>query len=132
MSHIEELMPIVNNTMGLPELVNAFESVSLPHTGDEDYDVLYEYGNFDFTGTEKFYFSLALQWPSDDEEYIQLHMDAIYPVMKICDDMGDSLWASEFDTYQDFFDAIRNHEIYKHLTQNDIPYQKLEISEEET
>lgn len=132
MTHIDELKSIVNDTMNLAELVKAFETISIPHSNDDDYDVLFEYGNFDFTGEEKFYFSLALQWPGDDDEYMQLHMDVVYPVLEICNDRGESIWAFEFESYQEFFDAIRNQKVFKYLTENNIPYQKLDIVEEET
>lgn len=133
MTHINELQDKVAPEMKLPELVNAFEKVALHWEGDEEYDCLFEYGNFDFTGEELLNFGLTLQWPNEEgDEYVQLHLDILYELQVIVDDYGDSTWAFEFDSYHDFFKAIRENFVYKYLVENDVPIKAIDVWEEET
>ena len=40
--------------------------------------ILFETETYSFTGKPMFYFSLVRQFPDDEEEYYQIHVDVLY------------------------------------------------------
>ncbi|MGN0779912.1 MAG: hypothetical protein ACI4MJ_12225 [Aristaeellaceae bacterium] len=65
----------------LPELVDAFEQMcgmAISGVAEEDTLLLFETGEYDFTGKRLFWFSLVRQYPGGDGEFIQLRLDVTY------------------------------------------------------
>ena len=62
--------------MPLPDIVKAFEEMCEEQI-DNDM-ILFETGTFSFTGEPLFYFSLVRQFPNDDDEYYQIHVDVLF------------------------------------------------------
>lgn len=69
----------IHDGMTLEEMIDAFAEMCKISVGDPD-DLLYETGNFDFTGEKQFYFSLVRQFKFlDDDEYVQLRLEVTFP-----------------------------------------------------
>lgn len=96
-----------------PELVDVFEKMSEIPVGDwEDWEdmTLFEAGTFSFTGKPMFMVSLVRQFPNEEDEFFQLHLNVLYrPEEK---NAGLSIGEWSQDVEGDFFAYIRETEIY--------------------
>ena len=63
----------IDNTVD--EIINVFEEMC--KTPVEEDLLLLEYGVYDFTGEELFYFDLVRQYPDGEDEYYQLRVSRI-------------------------------------------------------
>ncbi len=112
--------------LSLNQLVELFEKmcqISL----DNDM-ILFETGTFDFTGQPLFYFSLVRQYPNDDEEYFQIHMDVLYQPNEKTRNFQSTVWNE--DIKQNIFDYVRQSEIFLTI-ENDV-YMNVDIYIDET
>ena len=66
----------ISDKSGLEDIVNVFEQMCNIPT-EEDI-ILFETETYSFTGKPMFYFSLVRQFPDDEEEYYQIHVDVLY------------------------------------------------------
>ena len=76
----ENLLKYIRNRIshksGLEDIVNVLEEMcNIPIEEDM---ILFETGTYSFTGKPMFYFSLVRQFPDDEEEYYQIHVDVLY------------------------------------------------------
>ena len=104
----------INNT--LDEIIDVFEEMSkMPIEEDV---LLLEYGVYDFTGEDLFYFDLVRQYPDDEEEFYQLRVSLMYAPDKKNAKLKDTLWSD--DTKKNFFDYIRKSSGYKYAKKHQI------------
>lgn len=90
--------------------------------------ILFETGTFDFSGEERFYFSMVRQFPNDEEEFYQLHVDVLYEPTEKNKDYQQTTWNEEID--ENIFGYIKNSLEYKHCKGDQIC--NLEIYLDET
>ena len=96
----------------LPELVDAFESTCRAYLwfpDDEDDLLLFEAGNYNFTGTPTFQFSLTRQIPDGKGEYLQLRLTAHYPPIPFALLLHRTVWSRPD---MDFFAVVRGSRAY--------------------
>lgn len=118
----------IQDAMTLDEMIDAFAKMCEISVGDPD-SLLFEVGNFDFSGEKMFHFDLVRQFQFlDPDEYVQLHLDFLYkpdPKTKLlfkfkwCDPADDS-----------FFQMVRSSLAYKVV--KNMPIAKVDIHVEET
>ncbi len=120
MNFIGYLERNINNDMSLPDIINVFEKMcEEPLENDM---ILYETGTFSFTGEPLFYFSIVRQFPNDEEEYCQIHVDVLFKPDVDNKFFSEAVWDEEID--ENIFDYIRKSKAYKyaekekHLTVN--------------
>lgn len=119
MEILELLKDITREDMNLSELVNAFEKmckIKINGVDEEEDMILFEVGGF--SGKSWTYFSLVRQFPNEDEEYIQLHLDIRYKIDTRNNLPSESIWSEEVSG--NFFDYIRNSEGYLFLKDKQI------------
>ena len=85
------------------EIINVFEEMC--KTPVEEDLLLLEYGVYDFTGEELFYYDLVRQYPDGEGEYYQLRVSLMFSPDEINRELQDTLWSD--DTSENFFDYIR-------------------------
>ncbi len=114
----------------LPELVDAFEAMCRAYlwTPDDENDLLlFETGNYHFSGTPSFQFSLTRQIPNGEGEYLQLHLIAHYPTRPMGILLTRTMWSDESG---DFFEKVRASKAYKTL--KNLPTVSVECYTDET
>lgn len=80
--------------------------------------LLNEYGVYDFTGENLFYYDLVRQYPDGEDEYYQLRVSIMFcPDVENCA-LEDTLWSDDSD--EDFFNYIRNSEGYAYAKKQTI------------
>ena len=92
------------------EIINVFEEMC--KTPVEEDLLLLEYGVYDFTGEELFYFDLVRQYPDGEGEYYQLRVSLMFSPDEINRELQDTLWSD--DTNENFFDYIRKSSGYEY------------------
>ena len=102
----------IHDNMSLTELVDVFEKACNKFKKEQDM-LLFEADTYSFTGKPMFYFSLVRQFPNKEEEYCQIHLDILYSPDQADGGYSESIWDEDIDG--DFFDHIRNSEIYTRL-----------------
>ena len=104
-----------------------------PVEGEEDKEILFECGVFDFTGEELFHFDLVRQFTVyEEDEYShmeQLHCEFLFKQTDELRKLEISEWSMDYDDIDDFFNHIENLQEFKILL-NFNPI-KLEIYKEE-
>ena len=100
----------------MDEVIDVFEEMC--KTPIEEDLLLLEYGVYDFTGEDLFYFDLVRQYPDGDGEYYQLRISLTFAPDKENGELNDTLWSD--DTDENFFDYIRESSGYKHVKNNQI------------
>lgn len=121
----------IANKNNLEDLVSAFEDmckVPLEDVLEEDDAVLFETGTYDFTGEPLFYFSLVRQFPNDDEEYYQIHLDVLYTPTDLNKKYNQTKWS--FGGEIDIFDYVRKSEEFINL--KDIEIKQINVFMDET
>ena len=112
------LFPVV--VVGVTPLGNIVDifcdecSVDLPEK-----NFLFETGLYQFTCDEEYYFSLVLQYKDSGDEYIQLHMDVVYPPSMKYEDFASCEWIEDIDEFKQFvlaseeYSLLRTETIFK-------------------
>ena len=72
--------------------------------------LLNEYGVYDFTGEDFFYYDLVRQYPDGEDEYYQLRVSIVFSPDEENRGLEDTLWSD--DTDDNFFDYIRKSDGY--------------------
>lgn len=117
--------------MTLDEIINKFEKmcdIDLELEDPEDDVRLFETGTYDFSGEELFCFSLIRQFPNEEGEFCQLHMDILYFSDDANRGLSESAWSFDIDT--DFFSYVRNSKAY--MAVKDHHMVKIDIYMDET
>lgn len=117
MDCIEYLQKEIHEDMLLADLIDIFEKASNKYKNQQDM-LLFETGIYSFTKTPMFYFSMVKQFPNEEEEFCQVHLDVMYSTDKVDKDYSESVWDEDIE--EDFFQYIRNSEIYTRLKDKEI------------
>lgn len=116
----------ITGKMSLEDIIRAFESMCrLPVENDM---ILFETGTYSFSGEPLFYFSLVRQIPSDEEEYVQIHLDVLYAPAQKNERYQSSIWNEELE--ENIFEYIRKSEVYREIKEDE--YIKVNVSMDET
>lgn len=111
----------VTDCMKLPELVDVFEKMTEISVGDwEDWEdmTLFEAGTYPFTGRPMFTVSLVRQFPNDEDEFYQLHLNALFLPEEKTGRISFSEWSESVDG--DFFAFVRETDIYT-MMKDEVP-----------
>lgn len=121
----------ISDHMTLDEIISKFEKMcgfDLELEDPEDDVRLFEAGTHDFSGEEVFYFSLVRQFPNEEEEFCQLHLDVLYSPDDAKRELSESAWS--FDIEMDFFAYVRNSRAYMAVKDQDM--MKIDVYMDET
>ena len=111
----------------LEEIVNVFERMcSIPLEEDM---ILFETGTFTTSADEPmFQISLVRQFPNEDEEFYQVHVDIFYETDDENKKMSESIW--DEDLSENIFDYVRNSKAFAYAKSKE--YHKVKIWCDET
>lgn len=117
----------ITERSSLEEIVNVFERMcSIPLEEDM---ILFETGTFTTSGDESmFQISLVRQFPNEDEEFYQIHVDIFYETDDENKKMSESIW--DEDLSENIFDYIRNSKAFAYAKSKE--YHKVKIWCDET
>lgn len=116
MQLLEYLQNSITKNAELEAIVRAFEDMcKVPIENDM---ILFETGTFCFTGEDLFYFSLVRQFPNEEEEFYQIHVDVHYKPTDRNREFSEAVWNEELN--KDIFSYIRNSEAYAVAKQDEI------------
>ena len=105
-SLLKYLQNRISNKLSLADIVNVFEEMcSIPI--EEDL-ILFETGTYSFTGESMFNFSLVRQFPNDDGEYYQIHVDVLYLPEKGNKDFQQTTWNEDIEENNTFATGKNN------------------------
>ena len=124
---IDFLKNKITERSSLEEIVNIFERMcSIPLEEDM---ILFETGTFTTSGDEPmFQISLVRQFPNEDEEFYQVHVDIFYETDDENKKMSESVW--DEDLSENIFDYIRNSKAFAYAKSKE--YHKVKIWCDET
>lgn len=117
----------ITERSSLEEIVNVFERMcSIPLEEDM---ILFETGTFTTSGDEPmFQISLVRQFPNEDEEFYQVHVDIFYETDDENKKMSETIW--DEDLSENIFDYIRNSKAFAYAKSKE--YHKVKIWCDET
>ena len=78
--------------------------------------ILFETGTYSFTGKPMFNFSLVRQFPNDEEEYYQIHVDVLYIPTEENKDFQRTIWNEDIE--EDILNGNNNQileEYFQHI-----------------
>ncbi|MDD6175166.1 MAG: hypothetical protein PUC59_05340 [Firmicutes bacterium] len=116
MSLLEYLQNNITTNNTVDEIINVFEEMC--KTPIEEDLLLLEYGVYDFTGEELFYYDLVRQYPDGEGEYYQLRVSLMFAPDEENRYLEDTLWSD--DTNDNFFDYIRRSSGYNYAKNHNI------------
>lgn len=116
MSLLNFLKKNISNDNTVDEIINVFEEMC--KTPIEEDLLLTEYGVYDFTGEELFYFDLVRQYPDGEGEYYQLRVSLMFSPDEVNRELQDTLWSD--DTNENFFEYIRKSSGYDYAKNHTI------------
>lgn len=90
--------------------------------------ILFETGTFSFTGEKLFYFSLVKQFPNDDDEFYQVHIDVLYKPNGENRVFHKTIW--DEDLNENIFAYIRKSDDFNYAKNDE--YIRVEIYADET
>ena len=124
---IDFLKNKITERSSLEEIVNVFERMcSIPLEEDM---ILFETGTFtSFADEPMFQISLVRQFPNEDEEFYQIHVDIFYETDDENKKMSESIW--DEDLSENIFDYIRNSKAFAYAKSKE--YHKVKIWCDET
>lgn len=93
----------ISDNSSLEHIVSVFEEMcNMPLKEDM---ILFETGTYSFTGKPMFNFSLVRQFPNDEEEYYQIHVDVLYIPTEENKDFQRTIWNEDIE--EDIFSYIK-------------------------
>ncbi|MBR0414847.1 MAG: hypothetical protein IJI67_07240 [Clostridia bacterium] len=123
----------------IDDLIAAFEVMCRERAGLFDDLVFLESGNFNFSGKEEFYISLARQYKDSAfaDEFSIIRLDIIYPPIKMSFKTKRILkkYISSDQTggsYTRFFEKVNKSPLLAYIKENNLQYSRYEILQEET
>ena len=108
MELLEYLKSNISINKSLDEIINTFEEMC--KTPIEEDLLLSEYGVYDFTGEDLFYYDLVRQYPDGEDEYFQLRVSIMFSPDEENRFLQDTLWSDDSD--ENFFDYIKKSDGY--------------------
>lgn len=122
------LRELVQDSMTLDELIDAFEKMCAHDVGEPDM-LLFETGTYDFTGKKMFHFDLVRQFQFlNEDEFVQLHLTVLYEPSPKLALLRKIHWGEPEDG--SFFSIVRNSRAY-HAVMN-LPIAQVRIDIHET
>ena len=116
MDFLEFLNERISADNTVDEIMAVFEEMCKTPIKDEL--LLLEYGVYNYTGQELFYFDMVRQYPDGEGEYYQLRVSlAFLPDNENCK-LNDTLWSD--DTNENFFDYARRSSGYQYAKNKQI------------
>ena len=89
------LQKSISDNSSLEHIVSVFEEMcNMPFKEDM---ILFETGTYSFTGKPMFNFSLVRQFPNDEEEYYQIHVDVLYIPTEENKDFQRTIWKEDIE-----------------------------------
>ncbi len=123
---IKFLKDEITDKMSLENIVNVFEQMcNIPIEKDM---ILFETGTFSFTGEPLFQISLVRQFPNNDDEFYQIHVDVLYKPTSENNVFSEATWNE--DLSENIFDYIRKSQVFSYAKNKE--YIKTEIYLDET
>lgn len=110
MELLEYLKNNISTSNSLDEIINIFEEMC--KTPIEEDLLLNEYGVYDFTGEDLFYYDLVRQYPDGEDEYYQLRVSIMFFPDEENRYLEDTLWSDNTD--ENFFDYICKSDGYRY------------------
>lgn len=108
MDLLEYLKSNISTDNSLDEIINIFDRMC--KTPVEDDMLLNEYGVYNFTGEDLFYYDLVRQYPDGEDEYYQLRVSIMFSPDEENRLLQDTLWGN--DSTENFFDYIKKSDGY--------------------
>lgn len=115
MSPLEFLKNEIETKNSLEELISVFERMCDIPIDAEDEMILFETGTYSFTGKPMFMFSLVRQYPNEEEEYYQIHLDIMFEPTLENSAFQQATWSDELE--ENIFAYIRESQEYLLLKQ---------------
>lgn len=113
MNFVSYLKSHISDSTPLSEIVQVFENMCAEPI--EHDMLLFETGTFSFTGTPMFYFSLVRQYPDEEDEYYQIHVDVLYEPDAQNRAFSQAVWNE--DLYESIFDYVRRSAEFQYASQ---------------
>ena len=115
MELLEYLKSNISINNSLDEIINVFEEMC--KTPIEEDLLLSEYGVYDFTGEDLFYYDLVRQYPDGEDEYFQLRLSIMFSADEENRFLQDTLWSDDSD--EKFFDYIKKSDGYAYAKEHE-------------
>lgn len=114
MNILEFLEKEIVDKHSLEDLIAAFEEMcEIPIEKESEKMILFETETYSFTGKPMFYFSLVRQYPNEEDEYYQLHLDIMFEPTPDNSSYVQVIWSFEIE--DNIFDYIRKSNEYLSL-----------------
>ena len=126
LDYIKRLKEVINEGTSVQDIVRRFEEMC--HEPIDNDMILFESGTFSFTGKELYYFSLVRQFPNEDEEYYQIHVDVLFETNDENKALSESVWDEDIE--ENIFEYVRKSESYNYAISD--TYKKVDIYMGET
>ncbi len=124
--HLAYLRNTITENMTLVDIVSVFEKMcQMPYEGSM---YLWETGTFSFQGSPMFSISLVRQYPDNEDEYSQLHIDISYEPTEENAVFSESVW--DVDLEETLCSYIRTSKAYEWA--KDVPIHTVEIFMDKT
>ena len=93
--YIKRLKEVIKEDASVQDIVSRFEEMcNEPIDNDM---ILFESGTFSFTGEKLFYFSLVRQFPNEEEEYYQIHVDVLFDTNDENKALQETVWNEDIE-----------------------------------
>ena len=123
---IKQLKEVINEDASVQDIVDRFEEMCREPM-DNDM-ILFESGTFSFTGEELFCFSLVRQFPNEEEEYYQIHVDVLFETNDENKTLSESVWNEDIE--ENIFEYVRKSESFSYAVSD--TYKRVDIYMDET
>lgn len=125
-SLLKYLQNKISDKSSLENIVDVFEEMcNIPVKEDM---ILFETGTYSFTGEPMFYFSLVRQFPNDEEEYYQIHVDVLYVSIAENKNFEQNIWNEDIE--ENIFSYIKKTSEFSFCKNKE--FSKVEIYLDET
>lgn len=125
-SLLKYLQNRIKDNSSIEEIVNIFEAMcSIPMKEEM---ILFETGTYSFTGEPMFNFSLVRQFPNDEEEYYQIHVDVLYMPVEENKVFKQTTWDEDLE--ENIFQYIKKSAEFDYCKKT--AFSKVEIYLDET
>ncbi len=123
---VVDLKMSITDKMPLGNIIDVFEQMC--QFPIKNVMILFETGTYSFTGKPWFYFSLVRQFPNEEEEYYQIHVNVLYK--PTCENQAfhKAIW--DEDLNENIFDYVRESQAFAYAQREE--YVRIEIFMDET
>lgn len=116
----------ITNQSGVDEIIDVFEKLCEEPIRDEM--LLLEYGVYDFSGEDVFYFDIVRQYPDGEDEFYQLRVSLVFAPDRENARLQDTIWG--VGSAEDFFQDIQKSAGYEYVANHE--FQAIEIYLDQT